>query len=66
MPGNTCYKPKLRGLRVNNKSNLSNISEATAEITISKSEYDSLQTTIKNQQAEINALEYRIKTILSD
>jgi septal ring factor EnvC (AmiA/AmiB activator) len=51
---------------VNNKSNLSNISEATAEITISKSEYDSLQTTIKNQQAEINALEYRIKTILSD
>lgn len=38
----------------------------TAQITISQAEYDLLQTTIKNQQAEIDALEYRIKTILSD
>jgi len=47
------------------KGDCVNISETTKEITISRAEYNTLQATIDQQQSEIDALEYRIKTILS-
>lgn len=49
---------------MNNRSNFSNNSEATAEITISMVEYNKLLSTINQQQAEIDVLEFRIETLL--
>jgi len=45
--------------------NCPNSSETTEKITINRDEYSRLQALVKQQQSEIAALEYRIKTILS-
>lgn len=39
--------------------------DITEKISISREEYEKLRSIIKQQEAEIEALEYRIKTLMS-
>lgn len=45
---------------------MAEIQETEETITISLGEYDRLQQTIKRQGEEIEALEYRVKTLLEN
>lgn len=49
---------------MNNTDNYLNIGETTEEITISQDEYNKLHALIQQQVAEIDVLEFRIKSLL--